>query len=193
MMHEENSETVASLQFSQIGQERRDLAAGILIDPVQPHERIQDQQTGPEIGDGLLETSAVSGKIEPQRRRGDDVNVEVTQADPGGGADTLQATAHDVQGVLGGVEQDASWLWNGEAAQARRARGDRDGQIQGEEGLAALRLPTDDADGIGRPQIGDQPALFLGTSRQRERRRDGQRVQRRRPAAIFACAGEGVA
>jgi hypothetical protein len=35
--------------------------------------------------------------------------------------------------------------------------------------------------------------LLLGTSRQRERRRDGERLQRRRPAAIFACAGEGVA
>ena len=57
MMHEEDCETVASLQFSQIGEERRDLAAGVLVDPVQPHERIQDQQPGREIGDGLLETS----------------------------------------------------------------------------------------------------------------------------------------
>ncbi len=136
---------------------------------------------------------AVRGQIEPQRGRSDDVNIEVTQADPGGGADALQATAHDVQGVFGGVEQDASGLWHGEAAQARRARRDRDSQVQGQEGFATLRLPADDADGIGRPQIGDQPALLLGTSRQRERRGDGQRVQRRRPAAIFACAGEGVA
>jgi hypothetical protein len=35
--------------------------------------------------------------------------------------------------------------------------------------------------------------LLLGTGRQGKGRRDGQRVQRRRPAAIFACAGEGVA
>ncbi len=34
MMHEEDCETVASLQFSQIGQERCNFAAGVLIDPV---------------------------------------------------------------------------------------------------------------------------------------------------------------
>jgi hypothetical protein len=33
----------------------------------------------------------------------------------------------------------------------------------------------------------------LGTGRQRKGRRDGERVQRRRPAAIFACVGEGMA
>ena len=60
MMHEQDCETMASLQFSQIGQERSDLAAGVLVDPVQPHERVQDQQPGRKIRDGLLETSAVA-------------------------------------------------------------------------------------------------------------------------------------
>jgi hypothetical protein len=141
----------------------------------------------------VFEAVAVGGQIEPQCRRSDDVNVEVPQADAGGGADAFQATAQDVQGVLGGVQQDAAGLWHGEPAQARRPRRHRDGKIQGEEGLAALRFAADDADGIDRPQIGDQPALLLGTRRQRERWRDGERVQRRRPAAIFDCAGEGVA
>jgi hypothetical protein len=83
-------------------------------------------------------------------------------------------------------------LRHAEAAQARRARRDRDGEIQGEEGLAALRLPADDADGIGRPQIGDQPALLVKADRQCKGPFDGQRVQRRRPAALFTCAGEGT-
>jgi hypothetical protein len=52
---------------SETGEERRDLTASVLVDPVQPHERIQDQQTGREIGDGLFETAAVRGKIEPHR------------------------------------------------------------------------------------------------------------------------------
>ena len=193
MMHEQNGEAIPALQFAKIGQERRDLAAGVFVDPVQTDEGIQDQHPGRKIRDSLLETSAIRGQVEPYGRRGDDVNVEITQADAGGGADPLQTTTHDVQGVLRGVEQDASGLRHGEPAQARRAGGHRDGQIQGEEGLAALRLPADDANGIRRPQIGDQPALLLGTGRQRKGRRDGERVQRRRPAAIFACAGEGVA
>ena len=193
MMHEQDSETVTALQFSKIGEERRDLAAGVLVDPVQTNEGIEHQQPGSEIGDRFLKASAVGRQIEPQRRRGDDVNIEVTKADAGGGADALQAAAHDVQGVLGGVEQDTSGLRHGEPSQARGSGGDRDGKIQREEGFAALRFPTDDTDGIGRPQIGDQPALLLGTGRKRKGRCDGERVQRRRPAAIFAWAGEGVA
>src|SRR6266404_8354848 len=97
MMHEEDCEIVASLQFSQIGQERRDLAAGVLVDPVQPHERGQDQKPVRKFRDGLLETSAICGKIEPQRRCGDDVNIEFAKADAGGGADALKTVAYDVQ------------------------------------------------------------------------------------------------
>ena len=67
----------------------------------------------------MFEEVPVRGQIEPQRGRSDDVNIEVTQADPGGGADALQATAYDVQSVFGGVEQDASGLWHGEPASTR--------------------------------------------------------------------------
>jgi acyl-CoA reductase-like NAD-dependent aldehyde dehydrogenase len=74
--------------------------------------------------------SAVSRKIEPQRRCGDDVNIEFAKADAGSGADALKTVAHDVQSVLGGVEQDATRLRDGEAAQARRSGGDRDGQVR---------------------------------------------------------------
>ena len=34
MMHEQDGETITALQFSKIGEERRDLAAGVLVDPV---------------------------------------------------------------------------------------------------------------------------------------------------------------
>ena len=46
-----------------------------------------------------------------------------------------------------------------EVPQTRRTGGDRDGQIQSEEALAALWFRADDADGLFGPQPGDQPAL----------------------------------
>ena len=72
--------------------------------------------------------------------------------------------------------------------------GDRDGQIQGEEGLAALGLAADDADGLVGPQAVDEPALLLG-------RRAGERDRPARRAARSSapsggdlhCAGEGAA
>jgi hypothetical protein len=58
--------------------------------------------------------------------------------------------------------------------------------------LEDLVITTNDTDGIGGPQIGDQPALLLEAHRQCKGPFDGQHVQRRRPAALFACAGEGT-
>jgi hypothetical protein len=63
----------------------------------------------------------------------------------------VEPTTDDVQGVLGGVEQHASWVGHGEAAQAGPAGGDGDGQIEGEEGFAAFGFAADDADGLLGP------------------------------------------
>src|SRR5208337_1184968 len=47
-------------------------------------------------------------------------------------------------------------------AQAGRAGGDRDGEVESQERLAALGLAADDADGLLRPQPGDEPAMLIG-------------------------------
>ena len=62
-------------------------------------------------------------------------------------------------GVLGGEQQDGSCLAGGEAAQAGDACGDRDGEVEREEGLAALGLAADDADRLAPPQRVDEPPL----------------------------------
>jgi hypothetical protein len=124
-------------------------------------------------------------QIEPQAGRGDDLNVDVGQFDGGGGADAVEAPTDDVQGVLGGVEQHTPGVGHGEAAQAGPAGGDGDGQIEGEEGFAAFGLAADDADGLLGPQVGDQPALFLGALGQAMGGDDGKRRHRRLPATAL--------
>jgi hypothetical protein len=44
-----------------------------------------------------------------------------------------------------------------ELTQARRAGGDADGQVEGEEAFAALGFAPDDADGLVAPEALDQP------------------------------------
>ena len=56
-----------------------------------------------------------------------------------------------MQGVLGGIEQDATGARHREAAQAGSAGGDRDGEVQRQEGFAALGFAADDADGFVGP------------------------------------------
>ena len=59
-----------------------------------------------------------------------------------------QAPPHDVPGVPGRERQHRSGLVGLEAAQAGNAGGDRDGEIEGREGFAALGLAADDADSL---------------------------------------------
>ena len=107
---------------------------------MQPDEGIEDDQPWFQAGDGLLQAGAIGLEVEAETGSGDDLQVEFGEIDRGGGANAVEATADDVQGgVLGGVEQDAPGLLDGEAAQAGRAGGDGDGQVEGKEGFALRR------------------------------------------------------
>ena len=78
---------------------------------------------------------------------------------------------------------------HGEAAQARDAGGDRDGEVEGEERLAALGLAADDADGLLGPQPGDQPAVLLRALGETISWLDGKQAHLRRPAVLGSAAG----
>src|SRR5271155_5389529 len=100
-----------------------------------------------------------------------------------------------MQGILGGVEEDAPGPLHGEAAQAGRAGGDGDGEVEGEEGFAAFRLSADDADGFLGPQAVDQPALFLSPLGEGMGGGDGKPVDRRLAAgpAVLGWAAKAQA
>ena len=193
VVNDNHGDAVAALQLAQIGEQRRHLAAGVLIDAMQAHEGIEDEQARLQFGDRLVEASAVGLKIEPHGGCGDDLNVEIGKAEAGGGADAVEPPAHDVERILGGVEQNAPGAWHGEAAQARNAGRDRDGEVEGEEGFAAFWLTADDADRLLGPQGGDEPALFLGAIGEAPGGLDRQQAHRRRPAAALVSTAGGAA
>ena len=55
VMDDEHGDAVAALQLAQVGEQRRDLAAGVLVDAMQAHEGIEDEQARLQSGDGLGE------------------------------------------------------------------------------------------------------------------------------------------
>src|SRR5271169_4254260 len=127
---------------------------------MQADEGIEDEQPRLQPGDGLVEARAVGVEIEAQAGGGDHLDVEFGEGGAGRGTDAFEAASDDVQSVFGGIEQDATGAGNREAAQAGDAGSDGNGQIEGEEGFAALGLAADDADGLFRPKPVDQPALL---------------------------------
>ena len=130
MVDDRDGDGVATLQFTQEGEQWRDIAADILIDAMQTHERIEDEQPRLQPGDGLIETCAVGLEIEAQAGRGDHLDVELGETDAGGGTDAFEAAADDVEGVFGGIEQDAAGARSprsgaGRGCRRRRRRPDR--------------------------------------------------------------------
>jgi hypothetical protein len=101
-----------------------------------------------------------------------------------------------VQGIFGGIEQDAAGAADREAAQAGNAGGDRDGQIEGEEGFAAFGFAADDADGFFRPHPLDEPALLphgtFGAIGEAPGRLDRKLAHRRRRIAALLSAAVGT-
>ena len=143
--------------------------------------------------DGFLETRAVGLEIKTKTGRGDHLDVEFGEASAGGGTDALEAAADDMRRVLGGIEQDPAGTLDGEAAQAGCSGGDGDGQIEGEEGFAALWLAADDADGVLGPELIDQPAPLVGSLGETPGRLDRKLGHRRRRVAALASLAAGAA
>src|SRR5215475_1350449 len=109
---------------------------------MQTHEGIEHQQARLHLGDRLVEASAVGFEIEPHDGSGDDLDVEIAKREACGSADAVEPSTHGVERILGGVEQHASGARYLEAAQTWRAGGDRDGEVEGEEGFATFGLAT---------------------------------------------------
>ncbi len=119
VVDDDHGDGVAALQLAQIGEQRCHLTAGVLIDAMQTHEGIEHQQARLQVGDGVVEASAVGREIQSHGGCGDDLDVEIGKAEAGGGADAVEPPAHDVERVLGGIEQNAAGA--GDRSAIRRA------------------------------------------------------------------------
>ena len=68
MVDNEHGEPIPALQLAQIGEQRGDLAAGVLVDAVEAHEGIEDEQPRLQLGDGVGEAVPIGLEIETQGR-----------------------------------------------------------------------------------------------------------------------------
>ena len=151
MMHEGNGGGVIALQAAQIGEQGGDFRGDVLVDGVQTHQRVKQDEVRPEKSHGRLQGLLVLLAIEPQRRHGDDMDIEALEFDACGMGNALETTSDDLRGILGGKQQDASGSRDLEVAQTRRPGGDRDGEIKRQKRFADLRFVL--AQSIGQTRV----------------------------------------
>ena len=66
MMNQQDGQLELALEFSQVREQPGDLAGVVFIHPVQSDQRVQDQQNGPKLFDGVGEARAVGGSVQPE-------------------------------------------------------------------------------------------------------------------------------
>lgn len=166
VMDEHDRAAVSTLQLSQESEQRCDRSRHVLIDPVQPHEGVENQERGLHLGDGGVQLPSVFLGIDTDRRRCDSPEIQLGEVEPVMRGDAVEAFADDVGCVLRGIQQHAAWVGDLVGSEAGSPRGHGDTHTQSQEGLVAFGLATDDADGAGAPQVLDQPAMFGRLQRQ---------------------------
>jgi tetratricopeptide (TPR) repeat protein len=70
VMDDDDGELVVTLEVPQVRQEGRDLGAGVLVDAMQPHEGIEDEERRPQGRDSRRQTLLIGGEVQPQTGRG---------------------------------------------------------------------------------------------------------------------------
>ena len=73
VVDDDDGDVAFALQLAEVGEQRGDLAGVVLVDAVQPDERVEQEQSGREAADGLGEAVLVALGVEPQRGGGDDI------------------------------------------------------------------------------------------------------------------------
>ena len=66
VMNQHDGQLELALEFPQIREQRGDLGGVVFIHPVQPDKRVQDQQDGALLLDGLGEALPVGGGVQPE-------------------------------------------------------------------------------------------------------------------------------
>ena len=158
VVDEDDGEVESTLQLAQVAEDSGDVGGEVLVEPVKADEGVEEKERGPEKLDGSEESFLIELGVEPKRRRGDDMYVELGEVELEVRADAFEPSADDVQSIFGGVEEHGSFPSDGKVSQARRAGSDGDGHVEDEIALAALGLAPDDADGLVGPEAVDEPS-----------------------------------
>jgi len=151
VMDERDSGVEVTLQIAQVGEEWCDLGSGVFVDAMQANEGVEHEQFRLQLSDRGGQRLSVVLAIEPERRHGDEVNVEAFEVDAGGGGNSFEALTDDEGCILCREQQHGTTLAGWEAAQAGATGGNGDGKIESQEGLAALRFPSNDSDRLSTP------------------------------------------
>jgi len=113
------------------------LACVVLVDPMQAHEGVEQEQARRFSAHGLGKSALVAREVEPDTGRGDDIDFESGEIEASVAAEAFEPLLDDGGGVLGHVDKSAALLLDVEGVEAGSAAGDGEGEVEPKPALAA--------------------------------------------------------
>lgn len=109
---------------------------------MQSNQRVEEQHSRTDPGDGLLQALSVLGVVEVYSGGGDEAQREALERDASGPCDAADPVLDRRGRVLRGVQQDVARVVDGEATETGAAAGHRDRELEGQPGLPrSSRVP----------------------------------------------------
>lgn len=126
---------------------------------MQSDQRVEEKKLGSQMFDGIDELGSIGVEVEPEGGGVDDVEVEGADVEIPAVADTLDSLPDHGGGVFSEVDEGGAFALHLEVSEARRSRGDAEGEVESEPGFAALGRAADDSHGLLPPEIFYEPSL----------------------------------
>lgn len=164
VVNDDDGQLKQTLEFTEVSQNGGDIGRRIFVDTVEAHEGVEEQEAWSQLLDCMPKPVLILASVEPERWSGDDLNVELGEAEIGDVTDPFEPAANNLKRILGCVEENASGAANGKMSKTRRAGSDGDGHIENEEALTGFGLAADDPDRLVGPQAFDEPSRSSGPS-----------------------------
>jgi hypothetical protein len=132
VMDEDDGHVELPLQLPEEAQESGDVSAGVFVGPVEPDERVEEQELRVESFNGISESCSIGFKVESERGGVDDVELQGMDVDFTMIADAENALSDHGRGVFGEINESGAAMLYGEIAETRSFRCNADGQIEPE-------------------------------------------------------------
>ena len=132
VVHDDDREREAPLELTNVGEELRDRPSIVLVDGMEPYQRIEEKEPRPQAADGLQKQRSVPGGVQGEPGRGDHVEVDRLKGEAAVTRHALDPFTHDLKCVLGEVDKRRPALMYSVGVEGRGARGDAERNVEPE-------------------------------------------------------------
>jgi hypothetical protein len=158
MMHEHDRHVELSLEVTEVGEKLGDFCGAVFIPVVKTHKRIEKDNARPECLEGCEKPIAILAGVEPKARSGDDVKIQIPEAETSVPRESFRTLPERLEGIFGEVDERAALFLHPEAAEAGGTARYTHRHIERQKRFTHFWMASDQPHGASPPKTFYKPA-----------------------------------